>query len=88
MHFKCKMTTKFGKLMANFCERQSMNKASVRFLFDGERINENQTPADVRAASTITRHADSRPLVLVRASPMRPADGPPSPHRSASRMAM
>ena len=45
--FKCKMTTALGKLMNAFCNRQGVNIHSVRFLFDGQRINPNQTPRDL-----------------------------------------
>ena len=46
--FKCKATTPLSKLMHAFCQRQGVALASVRFLFDGTRINEHQTPSDVR----------------------------------------
>ena len=46
--FKCKATTPLSKLMNAFCQRQGVALASVRFLFDGTRINEHQTPSDVR----------------------------------------
>ncbi|KOO25562.1 poly ADP-ribose polymerase 14 [Chrysochromulina tobinii] len=42
--FKCKPDTKLGKLMRAFCQRQGVAMESVRFLFDGNRIRENQTP--------------------------------------------
>jgi len=45
--FKCKPTTPLGKLMNAFCQRQGVSLASVRFLFDGTRINEFQTPSDL-----------------------------------------
>ena len=32
---------------AAFCNRNGISPRSVRFLFDGERINPNQTPADL-----------------------------------------
>lgn len=31
-----------------YCERRGINKSSVRFLYDGNRIREDQTPNDVR----------------------------------------
>jgi len=46
--FKCKATTPLSKLMHAFCQRQGVSLNSVRFLFDGTRINEHQTPSDVR----------------------------------------
>ncbi|EOD41222.1 hypothetical protein EMIHUDRAFT_59785, partial [Emiliania huxleyi CCMP1516] len=33
-------------LMNAFCQRQGMSQQGVRFLFDGERLNGNQTPAE------------------------------------------
>lgn len=34
--------------MEAYCQRVGAQRDSVRFLFDGERITPNQTPADVR----------------------------------------
>mmetsp|Transcript_39214 Transcript_39214/g.97130 ORF Transcript_39214/g.97130 Transcript_39214/m.97130 type:complete len:98 (+) Transcript_39214:81-374(+) len=45
--FKCKMTTPLSKLMNAFCQRQGVTMQSVRFLFDGQRINQDQTPTDL-----------------------------------------
>ena len=42
--FKCKPHTAMGKLMNAFATRQGVNIKTVRFLFDGERIREDQTP--------------------------------------------
>jgi len=47
IYFKCKKTTALSKLMNAFCQRQGVSLHSVRFLFDGNRINEHQTPADL-----------------------------------------
>tara|TARA_B110001452_G_scaffold176144_1_gene147718 strand:+ start:579 stop:929 length:351 start_codon:yes stop_codon:yes gene_type:complete len=49
IYFKCKQTTPLQKLMHAFCNRQGVTMGSVRFLFDGNRINETQTPSQVRA---------------------------------------
>ena len=49
VYFKCKMTTPLQKLMHAFCNRQGHQMNSVRFLFDGERLRPDQTPADVRS---------------------------------------
>ena len=49
--FKCKQTTPLKKLMDAFCNRQGVSSNSVRFLFDGNRINETQTPQQVRCSS-------------------------------------
>mmetsp|Transcript_45990 Transcript_45990/g.143881 ORF Transcript_45990/g.143881 Transcript_45990/m.143881 type:complete len:94 (-) Transcript_45990:47-328(-) len=45
--FKCKKTTALSKLMNAFCQRQGMSMQGVRFLFDGERLNGSQTPAEM-----------------------------------------
>ena len=45
--FKCKPDTKLEKLMRAFCTRQGVAMESVRFLFDGNRIRENQTPNEL-----------------------------------------
>jgi len=41
---QCKMTTQLSKLMNAFCQRQGVQMNSVRFLFDGQRLTETQTP--------------------------------------------
>jgi len=45
---QCKKNTALGKLMNAFCTRQGVPMGALRFLFDGERIKENETPAQVR----------------------------------------
>ncbi|PFH63330.1 hypothetical protein XA68_13787 [Ophiocordyceps unilateralis] len=42
--FKIKRSTKLEKLMNAFCERQGKNMTSVRFLFDGTRVQPTDTP--------------------------------------------
>ncbi|EDO45837.1 predicted protein, partial [Nematostella vectensis] len=44
VHFKIKKTTQLKKLKAAYCDRQGVQMNSVRFLFDGQRINDDQTP--------------------------------------------
>ena len=36
-----------SKLMTAFCQRRGIPLTSARFLFDGERIAEQQTPAEL-----------------------------------------
>lgn len=48
VHFKAKVTTPFRKLMTAYCDRQSVAADSVVFMFEGERLNGNQTPQEVR----------------------------------------
>lgn len=45
--FKIKRTTALKKLMDAFCERQGKSMQSVRFLFDGQRVNASDTPDTV-----------------------------------------
>ena len=44
IYFQMKMGTRLGQLMHAFCRRRRVSMNSVRFLFDGNRINETQTP--------------------------------------------
>ncbi|KOS21072.1 Ubiquitin-like protein SMT3 [Escovopsis weberi] len=48
--FKIKRLTKLEKLMHAFCERQGKSMSSVRFLFDGTRVQPTDTPADLEMA--------------------------------------
>lgn len=45
--FKIKRTTALSKLMNAFCERQGKNLNTVRFLFDGARVNPSDSPDSV-----------------------------------------
>ena len=45
--FRCKMTTPLGKLMRAYCQRQGVHLHQLRFLFDGQRLRETQTPDDL-----------------------------------------
>ncbi|CAD8150318.1 unnamed protein product [Paramecium pentaurelia] len=49
MERKCflKQKKRHKKLMDAYCSRQNINIQNVRFLFDGERILETQTPVDI-----------------------------------------
>ena len=42
------MTTQMGKLKKSYSERVGVPVASLRFLFDGRRINDEETPKAVR----------------------------------------
>ncbi|EAL64270.1 hypothetical protein DDB_G0286189 [Dictyostelium discoideum AX4] len=42
--FKIKRSTPLKKLMEAYCQRQGLNYASCRFLFDGVRVKEDATP--------------------------------------------
>jgi hypothetical protein len=45
--FKIKRTTQLKKLMDAFCERQGKAPNSVRFLFDGARVQPTDSPDTV-----------------------------------------
>lgn len=45
--FKIKRTTQLKKLMDAFCERQGKSTSTVRFLFDGTRVNATDSPETV-----------------------------------------
>merc|ERR1712038_834680 len=44
IHFRVKMTTAMGKLKKSYSERVGAPLTSLRFLFDGKRINDEETP--------------------------------------------
>ncbi|KAK4693679.1 small ubiquitin-related modifier, partial [Lecanoromycetidae sp. Uapishka_2] len=48
--FKIKRTTALSKLMNAFCERQGKTPQSVRFLFDGARVNPSDSPDSLEMA--------------------------------------
>lgn len=48
MVFKVKRSTKLEKLMNAFCDRQGQSPNSVRFLFEGSRVQPTETPDTVR----------------------------------------
>ncbi|XP_013388698.1 small ubiquitin-related modifier [Lingula anatina] len=44
IHFKVKMNTQMGRLKKSYSDRQGIPLNSLRFLFDGRRINDDETP--------------------------------------------
>ncbi|KEY71618.1 hypothetical protein S40285_06145 [Stachybotrys chlorohalonatus IBT 40285] len=48
--FKIKRSTKLEKLMTAFCERQGKALSSVRFLFEGSRVQPTDTPDQLEMA--------------------------------------
>ena len=44
IHFRVKQTTQMGKLKKSCSERVGVPVSSLRFLFDGRRINDDETP--------------------------------------------
>ena len=53
--FKIKRTTQLKKLMDAFCERQGKAASSVRFLFDGSRVQPTDSPDTVRTNRMLER---------------------------------
>eukprot|EP00244_Chara_vulgaris_P011647 TRINITY_DN5873_c0_g1_i2.p1 TRINITY_DN5873_c0_g1~~TRINITY_DN5873_c0_g1_i2.p1 ORF type:complete len:102 (-),score=28.90 TRINITY_DN5873_c0_g1_i2:144-449(-) len=45
--FRIKKTTTLKKLMTAYCERQSVDMNSIAFLFDGRRLQADQTPEEL-----------------------------------------
>jgi len=46
--FKIKRKTSLKRLMDVYCEKQGLNRGSVRFTFDGSRIDPNATPISLQ----------------------------------------
>ena len=44
VHFKVKLTTSMAKLKKSYSDRQGVPVTSLRFLFDGRRIDDAETP--------------------------------------------
>lgn len=44
VHFKIKKHTPLRKLMSAYCERTGVQMSAMRFRFDGQPINEDDTP--------------------------------------------
>ncbi|KAI8470055.1 MAG: small ubiquitin-like modifier 1 [Monoraphidium minutum] len=47
VHFKVKTHTKLEKVITAYCTKKAIEPSSVRFVFDGTRINPNSTPEDL-----------------------------------------
>jgi len=58
--FKIKRTTALKKLMDAFCERQGKAPNSVRFLFDGSRVQPTDSPEtlDMQDGDTLEVHQE------------------------------
>ncbi|KAI9727524.1 MAG: hypothetical protein M1828_006466 [Chrysothrix sp. TS-e1954] len=58
--FKIKRTTALKKLMDAFCERSGKNPNSVRFLFDGQRVQHDDNPEklDMADGDTLEVHQE------------------------------
>ena len=58
--FKIKRSTKLEKLMTAFCERQGKSINSVRFLFEGQRVQPADTPDTVSLDTNKQEHTHAR----------------------------
>ena len=47
VHFKLKKHTALKKLMSAYCDRQGVSQNGIRFVFDGQEIQEGDTPAQL-----------------------------------------
>lgn len=58
--FKIKKSTPLKKVMDAFCKRTGKNQANLRFLYDGERVNETDTPEslDISDGDVIEAHTE------------------------------
>ncbi|CAL1702519.1 unnamed protein product [Somion occarium] len=45
--FKIKRSTKLSKLQSAYAQKVGKDVGSIRFLYDGNRVNENDTPASL-----------------------------------------
>ncbi|PSC72782.1 Small ubiquitin-related modifier 1 [Micractinium conductrix] len=45
--FRVKPHTKFEKIILAFCQKKSVDPAQVRFVYDGNRLDRNSTPAEL-----------------------------------------
>ena len=55
VQFKIKRHTPLSKLMKAYCERQGLSMRQIRFRFDGQPINETDTPAQVGTQQVCTQ---------------------------------
>jgi hypothetical protein len=49
--FKVKKTTKMSKVFDAYASRKGVDTKSLRFMFDGTRLNADETPEEVRGCS-------------------------------------
>uniref|UniRef100_A0A8C7CP37 Small ubiquitin-related modifier n=3 Tax=Salmoninae TaxID=504568 RepID=A0A8C7CP37_ONCKI len=74
VQFKIKRHTPLSKLMKAYCERQGLTIRQIRFRFDGQPINETDTPAQLEMEDEDTIDG-----------PMFPTNTPTSPVSSPLR---
>ena len=54
------MTTQMGKLKKSYSERVGVPVSSLRFLFDGRRINDDETPKQVISATWLLKEETAK----------------------------
>jgi len=54
--FKIKRTTKLSKLQGAYASKVGKDVNSIRFLYDGERIQDDDTPASLDMEDNVFRH--------------------------------
>jgi len=47
VYFKIKRATQLKKLMDAYCKKQGIQRSAVRFLYDGQAIDDSKTPDDL-----------------------------------------
>ena len=64
--FRVKRTTKFSKIRDAFCQKKAWDSGQVRFIFDGQRVNADDTPESLELedhdVSATSRETGNYPL--------------------------
>lgn len=47
IYFKVKRSAKMRRLFSAYCKRSNVDMSTIRFFYQGERIDEDQTPDDL-----------------------------------------
>uniref|UniRef100_A0A915ELX0 Ubiquitin-like domain-containing protein n=1 Tax=Ditylenchus dipsaci TaxID=166011 RepID=A0A915ELX0_9BILA len=68
VHFRVKFGTSMGKLKKSYAERTGVSVSALRFLFDGRRINDDDTPKslEMEEDDTIEVYQEQSPNAFVR----------------------
>ena len=57
VYFKIRQHMSLNKLFEAYCSRQGISSTAIRFLYDGRRINPDQTPKDLNMENGDTINA-------------------------------
>ncbi|XP_057553017.1 small ubiquitin-related modifier 3 [Hippopotamus amphibius kiboko] len=79
VQFKIKRHTPLSKLMRAYCERQGLSMRQIRFRFDGQPINETDTPAQLEMEDEDTIDVFRQQTGGSRGASCLPGRGPWSP---------